>query len=129
MARIRHIGGEKAGAGNYWNFANGERISLSSEGTLPGGRDVTYYRANPVVILVAGPILGLLYAAFLPFIGLAIVGKTLVQRMFSSSAEEVTKVATFNWSPAESYLAGKEQKKNGAEKKEKEDSGPEEKPE
>ena len=35
MAKIMYKAGERATGGNYWNFSNGERISLGSEGILP----------------------------------------------------------------------------------------------
>jgi hypothetical protein len=128
MARLRHRGGETGSKGNYWNLTNGQRVILHSEGQLPGDSSVAYYRLNPVIILAAGPFLGLMYAAFLPFIGLVIVGKVLVTKMLGRSAEEVSKVATFNWTPSESYLAGKQQKGKSDESKKTEDSGsPEEK--
>ena len=110
MLRIRHNGGEKVSKGNYWNFSTGERVNISSEGRLPGDDSVTYYKANPVIILAAGPILGLLYAAFLPFIGIAIVMKLVVTKIFAGSLSEISRVSTFNWSPVASYLAGRRQK-------------------
>ena len=117
MLRIRHNGGEKVSKGNYWNFSTGERVNISSEGRLPGDDSVTYYKANPVIILAAGPILGLLYAAFLPFIGIAIVMKLVVTKMFAKGLGEASKVSTFNWSPSASYLAGRKHKDKKAETK------------
>jgi hypothetical protein len=127
MLRISHKGGEKVSKGNYWNYSNGERVSIDSEGTLPGDGSVTYYKANPVIILAAGPFLGLLYAAFLPFIGLAIVLKLVITRLFARSADETSRVATFNWRPSETYLAGKRNKKNAENKMPKNDSASKEK--
>ena len=110
MLRIRHNGGEKVSKGSYWNFSTGERVNISSEERLPGDGSVTYYKANPVMILAAGPVLGLLYAAFLPFIGIAIVLKLAVTKIFAGSLNEISRVSTFNWSPVASYLAGRRQK-------------------
>ncbi|MHB8880154.1 MAG: hypothetical protein ACYC69_01440 [Thermodesulfovibrionales bacterium] len=111
MLRIRHTGGEKADKGNYWNFSTGDRVSLESEGMLPGDSSVSYYKANPVLILAAGPFLGLIYAAFLPFIGLAIVLKVALTKVFGRTADGMSRVSTFNWSPSEAYLAGRRRKK------------------
>jgi hypothetical protein len=128
MARLGHRGGEIGSKGNYWNLTNGERVIMRSEGQLPGDGSVTYYRINPIIILAAGPVLGLLYAAFLPLIGLFIAGKVLMAKMLGRSADEVSKVAAFNWTPSESYLAGKQQKgKNEESKKTENSSSPEEK--
>ena len=129
MARLRHRGGETGSKGNYWNLTNGQRVILRDEGQLPGDSSVTYYRINPVIILAAGPVIGLLYAAFLPLIGLVITGKVLVTKMLGRSAAGVSKVATFNWTPSESYLAGKQRKSKNEENKKSEDSSPEEKKE
>ena len=117
MLKISHKGGEKVTKGNYWNYSNGERVSMAVEGTLPGNGTETYYKANPVVILAVGPILGLLYAAFLPFIGIAIVMKLVVTKMFAKGLGEASKVSTFNWSPSASYLAGRKHKDKKAEAK------------
>jgi hypothetical protein len=126
MLRIRHIGGDRVGKGSYWNFSTGERVSMSAEGNLPGDDSTVYYKASPVVILAAGPVLGLIYAAFLPFIGLAIVLRVAVARMFGTSTEGLSRVATFNWSPSQSYLAGRRHKK-AQEEKERKTEGPSEK--
>ena len=112
MARIRHIGGERVTEGNYWNFSNGDRISLDYGGVLPGSKATTYYKANPLFILAAGPVLGLIYAAFLPFMGLAIIAKMVFTKLFGSALERLPRVAAFNWSPSEAYLAGRRHKKN-----------------
>jgi len=121
MLRIRHTGGEKAEKGNYWNFETGERVMMSEAGRLPGDEETVYFKANPVVILAVGPVLGLLYAAFLPFIGIAIVARVAVAKLMGGSAEGLSRVATFNWSPAASYLAGRRSKKAKMERKAKED--------
>jgi len=105
------MAGDQVGKGNYWNFSNGERITMSSKGVLPGDDSVVYYKANPLVILAAGPVLGLIYAAFLPFIGLAIIARLVISKLFGGSAAEISRIATFNWNPAESYLAGRRHKK------------------
>lgn len=110
MVRIKHTGGETVTKGNYWNFSTGDRISMDNSGVLPGNRTVTYYKANPLVILAAGPVLGLIYAAFLPFIGLAIIARMVFTKLFGRTLEGLSRVATFNWSPAEAYLAGKRRK-------------------
>jgi len=111
MAKIMYKAGEQAARGNYWNFSNGERISLGSEGMLPGDSGTTYVKAHPVLVLAAGPVLGLVYAAFLPFIGIAMLLKVMVTKAFGGALESGAKVATFNWSPSRAFLAGKRAKK------------------
>ena len=123
MIRVKHIGGETVTKGNYWNFSNGDRISMENGGVLPGDGTATYYKASPFVILAAGPVLGLIYAAFLPFIGLAIIAKMLFAKLFGGTLEGLSRVAAFNWSPSEAYLAGKQQKKSTTESKDDPDAG------
>ncbi|MBA4371961.1 MAG: hypothetical protein C0402_03770 [Thermodesulfovibrio sp.] len=115
MLRIKHKGGEKVSKGNYWNITNGQRVIVRSEETLPGGSNATYYKANPLIVLAAGPVLGLLYAAFLPFIGIAMVMQLLLTKLFALGVDEMAKVSTFNWSPAASFLAGRKHKNKKAE--------------
>ena len=110
MIKIRYTGGELATKGSYWDFSAGQRVTVLREEMLPGSNTTTYFKASPLLMLAAGPVLGLIYAAFLPFIGLAIVGKMVLTRLFSGAAEGVSKVATFNWQPTEAYLAGKRNK-------------------
>ena len=111
MVKIMHKAGEMVQRGNYWNFSNGERISLETGGILPGGSGTTYVKAHPVVVLAAGPVLGLLYAAFLPFIGIAMLLKVAATKVFGSTLERLATVSSFNWRPSESYLSGKRTKK------------------
>jgi len=118
MIQVRHIGGDRAGKGSYWDFSTGERITMSEEGVLPGSEDTVYYKANPVVVLAAAPVLGLIYAAFLPFIGIAMLLRVAVAKMMGGTAEGLSRVATFNWSPSAAYLAGRRQKKERKEGKE-----------
>ena len=110
MFKVIYKAGERAEGGNYWNFSNGERISLGNEGILPGDSKTTYVKAHPVVILAAGPILGLLYAVFLPFIGIAMLLNVAATKVFGRAFEQLATVSSFNWRPSESYLAGKQTK-------------------
>lgn len=125
MLRIKHRGGETVTKGNYWNLSTGERISMDNSGVLPGDRTATYYKANPIVILAAGPFLGLIYAVFLPFIGIAIIARLVFTKLFGRPLEGLSRVATFNWSPSEAYLAGRRRKQNENKSAVKEDKTPE----
>ncbi len=117
MLQIRHIGGDRVGKGNYWNFSTGDRVTMEAEGTLPGNDETLYYKANPLVVLAAAPILGLIYAVFLPFIGIAMMLRVAVAKMMGGTAEGLSRVATFNWSPSAAYLAGRRHKKAAKEGK------------
>lgn len=107
---LKHNGGERVGKGTYWNLSNGERVDIQEEGTLPGNGKKRYYRMPAAAIIVAAPVLGLLYAAFLPFIGIAMLVKVVGQKVGGGVMEAVQGSATFGWRPSESYLAGRKKK-------------------
>ena len=86
---LQHTAGSRVGKGTYWNFSNGERVDIGSEGILPGTGGAVYYRMPATGIVMLGPILGLLYAAFLPFIGIAMVMQLLLTKMFAVTFGEV----------------------------------------
>ena len=104
---LRHNGGERVGKGTYWNLTNGERVDIAEQGTLPGGSDRHFYRMPAAAIIVVAPVLGLLYAAFLPFIGIAMVVKLVAQKIGGGVLETVQGSASFGWRPSESYLSGR----------------------
>ncbi|MEO0278089.1 MAG: hypothetical protein ABIM21_02215 [candidate division WOR-3 bacterium] len=63
-------GGEKVRRGTYWNIMTGERVEIvEEEGRLPATGK--YTNIHPVILLAIGPVAGLLYAIFLPFMGFA----------------------------------------------------------
>jgi hypothetical protein len=115
---LKHNGGDRVGKGTYWNLTNGERIDIRDEGTLPGEAKKAYYRMPAAAIIVAGPVLGLIYALFLPFIGITMLVKLVGQKAGAGVMEMVHGSASFGWRPSESYLTGKkkEAKKDEASK-------------
>lgn len=115
MKGLKSRGGDTVKKGTYWNITNGERVNLDREGILPGNRSATYYRGHPIFVLLAAPILGLVYAVFLPFIGIASVITMIGRKLMGGVAHEISQAATFGWRPVEAYLSGKKGKK--AEKK------------
>ena len=119
---FRHNAGTKAGKGTYWNFSNGERVDMAGEGILPGKSGAVYFRMPATGIVILGPILGLLYAAFLPFIGIAMLVKLVLQKIASAVMAPALRGAGFGWRPSESYLAGKKKGATGARKDEGGDS-------
>ena len=117
---LKHNAGTKVGKGTYWNFSTGERIDISAEGVLPGEKNDVYYRLPATGILVLAPVLGLLYALFLPFIGIAMLMKVVLKKMASAVTAPTQRAASFGWRPSESYLAGK---KKGSEAGKKDEGG------
>ena len=110
-------GGHTVKAGTYWNLTNGSRVQMDQEGVLPGSGQTRYIKAPVAVMLMASPVIGLVFAVFLPFIGIAmtlsLIGKKLVDGVASAAAGSMS----FGWRPIEAYLAGRKQKKEVREKK------------
>lgn len=132
MAHMRYTGGEKVPKGSYWNFSTGERVSISSEGILPGKSSQSFYKAPPMVLMSVGVIMAfaLLYVFpkylvqfYEPYaadlvrvyivLDFAIIG-SIVACMFVIGLHDVfggaLRTATFNWRPARAYFAGRRQR-------------------
>jgi len=111
-------GGQNAAAGTYWNMADGSRIDLAEDGTLPGGQDTMYIKAPSAAVLAAGPVLGLVFAVFLPFIGIAMAAMLVVRKVGEGLINAAAASMSFAWRPVEAYLTGRKKKAAGREKKE-----------
>ena len=81
MLKTRN-GGTKAPGGLYWHFGNWEIKALDGkEVTLPGSAEERYVRIPTVALLVLGPVMGLAFAMFLPFIGFALLAAQIVRKL------------------------------------------------
>lgn len=105
---MRHYNGnEKVAPGIYFNASELVFRSVEEEAALGGGEETTWRAVPVVVMLLAGPVLGLLYAMFLPFIGFAMlaavtlgwVGKVVRPMLLAS-----TRVLRPTWEPALAFL-------------------------
>jgi hypothetical protein len=75
-------GGEKVSGGFYINRADWTMRVAPREGeVLPGGESARYYAFPTVMLLVAAPLLSFTFVIFLPFIGLALLGKAAVDKL------------------------------------------------
>jgi len=105
---MRHYNGnEKVGPGIYFNAKELVFRSLEEEGRLPGDEDTTWRPVPVVVMLLAGPVLGLLYAMFLPFIGFAMLAAVVlgwVGRQLLPMLDGATRVLRPAWEPALAFL-------------------------
>ncbi len=114
---LTYKGGHKVGKGTYWNLASGRRIDVLNEAVLEGGGSATYVRMSSGVMLLSGPIIGLLYAILMPIIGLATVvalaGRTVLGGMYNLVAKSIS----FGWQPKNAYLSGKKKEKKEKEEK------------
>lgn len=131
MNTFRHIGGEEASAGTYWNFESGEKIMLREGDILPGDSKKSYYRASPWIIMAIGAAclhllvyvlpgyLMPLYAAYaeklllayvsLDYVFISVVIAGIALTAFGDMGS-ILKTGTFGWKPGEAYLAGEKDK-------------------
>lgn len=107
MGRIRMNGGETTGKGHYWNLKNGHSVHFNAEGQLPGSDSDHYYKLPVIMVIMAGPVIGLAYAIFLPFIGIAMTLTLLAKKLAGAVQQLTQRVVVFPWAPSEAYLAGK----------------------
>jgi hypothetical protein len=115
-------GAQQAVTGTYWDISTGDRISIKDRETLPGDSSTTYIKASSALVLLLGPVFGLIFAIFLPFIGIAMalsfVGKKIIaagKPAAQSVANSAVKHIFFAWKPLQAYLAGRQKgNKKGA---------------
>lgn len=114
----KYQGGQRVARGTYWNATTGEVIRIEKEGILPGDAEAGYIKASPLVLLMLGPVGGLLYAIFLPFIGLFMLAALTTKKALVGLRSLALTSASFGWRPMEAYLAGRRKKSARAPKKE-----------
>ena len=93
------IGGTKVKEGFYWGMKSWDvQVIERGGGKLPGGDERRYVRIPALAMLLLGPIMGAMFAMFLPFIGLAMfadhAGRAIgrkTARLFGREAEAKVK--------------------------------------
>lgn len=113
---FKHTGGQRVESGTYWDVMTGLRVDFDQEGTLPGGNGATYLKASSSAILLLGPILGLAYVVLMPIMGIVTALSLMVQKTLGGVFGLGKHIVSFGWRPAESYLGGKNKKKNDSDK-------------
>lgn len=114
---LTNRGGHKVGRGTYWDLRKGHRIDIAHEGVLPGNETETYLRMSSGVMLLLGPVIGLLYAILMPVIGIGTVAVLAGRKVLGGLYTLVAKSISFGWQPRNAYLSGKKKKKEKEEKK------------
>lgn len=107
---LKYKAGHRVGKGTYWDLATGTRIDVEQEAILSGSASTSYYRIPAGVMLLAGPIIGLLYVISLPFIGIATVVTLAAGKIVNGLLGLTGKSLSFGWQPKEAYLSGKKKK-------------------
>ena len=82
MGFNKYHGGDNVRFGFYWSVKEWEAEIVPKEGgELKGSADLSYVRLPLVAVLMLAPLMGALYAFFLPFIGIAMVLMFLAGRL------------------------------------------------
>jgi len=68
-------------------------------------------KAGTVMMLLASPLIGLLYVVLLPFIGMATLAVLAGRKALGAGAGAAGKTVSFGWRPVEAYLAGRKKGK------------------
>lgn len=104
----RYKGTEKVGAGLYFNLRQLSFKSMDDEGPLPGKTGDIYRRVPTLALLVVGPLLGLVYVIFLPFIGFGMVAWLLgvkAAQVAEGAARGAVRVLRPGWEPSMAFLS------------------------
>jgi hypothetical protein len=111
----KRTGGTAAKSGFYWNLGRWELTMVPKQGgILPGGEADRYLRVPVIALLLLAPMMGAVYAFFLPFIGFALLFSFLAKKAFGLTRAGATGVAATmgpSWRPGEAYLAGQKKEK------------------
>lgn len=100
-------GGEEATPGLYFQWKKLSFHTLEEGERLPGSMADEYLAVPWFALLIAGPILGLAYVVFLPFLGIAMVAWLLASKLGElvvTAARAFTRVLRPGWEPAMAFL-------------------------
>jgi hypothetical protein len=104
----RYQGGNEVKGGFYFNTNQKDLVTVENDfGMLPGDETDTYFRVPLLVMLTAGPLIGLVYVIFLPFIAFAMVLTVAAKRVWEGVrwfGTWMLQTATTSWKPGVAYL-------------------------
>ncbi|HAM51942.1 MAG TPA: hypothetical protein DCP92_15110 [Nitrospiraceae bacterium] len=106
---LTYKGGQTVGKGTYWDLASGRRVDVTSEAVLAGGT-ATYVRMSAGVMLLSGPLIGLLYTILMPFIGIASLAALAARSGLGGLYNLAAKSVSFGWRPINAYLSGRKKR-------------------
>ncbi len=96
MVNISATKGREAKRGTYWSFGSGELVRLREDGELPGPPGRRWIRLPALLLLLLGPLLGLVFVLFLPIAGIVLIVFLPLQALWqkvTGSKPEVDAVA------------------------------------
>lgn len=104
----RYQGGNEVKGGFYFNTTQKDLVTVEDDfGMLPGDGTDTYFRVPLPVMLTAGPLIGLVYVIFLPFIAFAMILAVAGERAWTGARNFGTWMlqnATTSWKPGVATL-------------------------
>ena len=113
----RYFGNQVVKKGIYLSLKRRDFVTIESESDLlPGASDERYVRIPPVAMIVLGPIMGLMYVIFLPFISFAMVLGLMAHKAFLGLrfvGGSLVREATLHWMPGVAYLVWRRRSENG----------------
>lgn len=113
---MRHYeGNQQVESGIYLHSRSFHIESHVEEGPLPGNDSDRYYRIPPVALLIVGPVLGLVYAIFLPVVGFVMLGKLIATKatdLALGATRASLRVLRPSWQPSMAFLGRSKQRKD-----------------
>ncbi len=107
MLTLEKVDSKMAGRSYRRKMPTLQEASAAGRLILTAESEQAYSGLQPVILFLAGPILGLVYVFFLPLIGIPIVVGVVFEKFFGGVEERAYRGAVFSWQPGEVYLAGK----------------------
>jgi hypothetical protein len=103
----RYRGSQRVQAGIYFHPRQLTFRSVQQDGCLPGGSNDRYVRVPVLAMLALGPVLGLAFVIFLPFIGFAMVawvGGAKIKEFAVAAGAAPLRILRPAWQPAMAFL-------------------------
>jgi hypothetical protein len=104
----RYFGNQVVKKGIYLSLKRRDFVTIENESDLlPGASDERYVKIKPIAMIVLGPIMGLMYLIFLPFISFAMVLGLMASKALLGLrlvGESLVREATLQWIPGVAYL-------------------------
>lgn len=115
----RYVGGTKVQGGYYFHVEKWEIHTVREDvGALPGTAKDTWIHAPLPVLMMLAPVMGGVFAVFLPFLGFVMPVYALGKKLIGASTHAMNEVAATvapTWQPGEAYLADKAEEKKAPE--------------
>lgn len=90
----QYRGSEKVAAGTYFCLTTGNYANVAADGTLPGTDEDRFIRLNVPLMMILGPLSGLLFIIVLPLMApVFLVWLTIRAARHSKRADDPTLVA------------------------------------